>query len=1182
MRLARLHLARYGHLTDAELTFPADAGLHVVLGANEAGKSTALSAVADALFGFPHRSRHAFLHDLADLRIDFDVLDADGRVHGFARHKRRKDDLTDATGRPLPAAALGALLHTHTRSGFEEMFGLDSERLRRGGASILEGGGDVGRALFSAASGLTGAQAALDRLDAEADALFTKRRASGKPFYVAIDAHKNWSAERDRRAIPSRDYEQAIGELEDLRKAIGIDDQHKRTHEAERSRLERIRRTLPALRARSEAVAGLAAIGAAPDLPADAAEQVRAARGKRDTAERDLAELGQRQQALAAALAADPPNAAVLGAADTIDALAKALPRTEAAAIDRPAQAAVAAERARWIESLAARLGLAAGEPADAIIARAPSDAARGRLRRLVREHAALIATLRQGEAQEEAWRLAAEQAVRDAAAMAEVPDASALLAAVQEAREAGRIDEEIARAADDLAALRAKAARALTELAPRWPGDVAALRDTAFPARGAIRAHAKALDDATRALDEAAAGREAEARAVADAGDRLLAASAAGPLPTEQAIQAVRSRRNAVWQLIRRSGLDGGAAPTAEELDGTPATTLPDTLEQLIREADTLADRRGAEAERLALHRRALEDRAQFAAALARADDRLAAAQAAHNAAAAAWRATWAATGLDPADPAAMTEWLKARDAALDAADAVAARARDAARLAETRTHAGAALLAAAPDLAAIDARLAPLLRAAEERLRATQAAAAARVAAGVKAADTLAAHADAARALAKARDGLERWRSDWAEALAATSLMPATDPQDADSALGAWDEANDAAKAMRAARDRVTEMSAYLDGFAAEVAKIAAAAAPDLADATPLDAARALVKRLETARARLREHAQDGERLVQIDAESERRRSERAGAQAVLAGLLAAAGVDDDAALDTAVEQAARHRALTAALAASVGRLMEDGDGLPVDALAHEADGADPDAVAAEVGRIKDQLGQIDTRNSDRRQREGTLLGQIEAMQAGRDAAEAAERAMDAAAEAAEIAARYARLHVARTLLRAALSRFRAEQQDPLLRRAGALFARLTIGRHVRLETQEANDGAQRLVAVTADGRRCPADALSEGTRDQLYLALRLAALEDVAAASGSLPFLADDLLATFDDDRARAAIGVLSDMSATCQVILFTHHRHVAALVPRGAGQVQVLAPEVPQFMVGQTRERVSTVL
>jgi uncharacterized protein YhaN len=92
-----------------------------------------------------------------------------------------------------------------------------------------------------------------------------------------------------------------------------------------------------------------------------------------------------------------------------------------------------------------------------------------------------------------------------------------------------------------------------------------------------------------------------------------------------------------------------------------------------------------------------------------------------------------------------------------------------------------------------------------------------------------------------------------------------------------------------------------------------------------------------------------------------------------------------------------------------------------------------------------------------------------------------------------------------------------------------------------------------------------------LSEGTRDQLYLALRLAAVEAHAAVAPSLPFIGDDILQTFDDDRALAAMRVLGEISQRVQVILLTHHRHVldlAARLPADTVHICRLGATAPQ--------------
>ncbi|MCA1792266.1 MAG: hypothetical protein LC660_00005, partial [Desulfobacteraceae bacterium] len=85
--------------------------------------------------------------------------------------------------------------------------------------------------------------------------------------------------------------------------------------------------------------------------------------------------------------------------------------------------------------------------------------------------------------------------------------------------------------------------------------------------------------------------------------------------------------------------------------------------------------------------------------------------------------------------------------------------------------------------------------------------------------------------------------------------------------------------------------------------------------------------------------------------------------------------------------------------------------------------------------------------------------------------------------------------------------------------------------------------------------DNLRLTVDKMSAGTRDQLFLALRLATLEwgleksgDMAQKAESMPFIVDDILINFDDDRARATLAVLAHLSRKTQVILFTHHRQI----------------------------------
>jgi uncharacterized protein YhaN len=69
-----------------------------------------------------------------------------------------------------------------------------------------------------------------------------------------------------------------------------------------------------------------------------------------------------------------------------------------------------------------------------------------------------------------------------------------------------------------------------------------------------------------------------------------------------------------------------------------------------------------------------------------------------------------------------------------------------------------------------------------------------------------------------------------------------------------------------------------------------------------------------------------------------------------------------------------------------------------------------------------------------------------------------------------------------------------------------------------------------------------------MSSGTRDQLYLALRLASLEKFMEGSEPMPFIVDDILVDFDDERSESALIALSQIAKKTQVIMFTHHSRV----------------------------------
>ena len=111
--------------------------------------------------------------------------------------------------------------------------------------------------------------------------------------------------------------------------------------------------------------------------------------------------------------------------------------------------------------------------------------------------------------------------------------------------------------------------------------------------------------------------------------------------------------------------------------------------------------------------------------------------------------------------------------------------------------------------------------------------------------------------------------------------------------------------------------------------------------------------------------------------------------------------------------------------------------------------------------------------------------------------------------------------------------------------------MFTQLTLGAYLRLRDEVDDAGKPILKGVRPSHAEVAVEQMSEGTRAQLYLALRLATLEQQMQTSEPLPFIVDDILIGFDDHRTRVGLEVLAEVAQQTQVLLFTHHRRVVDL-------------------------------
>ena len=153
MKFERLELSAFGHFKGQALDFSVpSAGLHLIYGNNEAGKSTALRAIRGLLFGVPVQSQDTFVHTGKDIRVGAVLVNAEQRLE-VVRRKGRKHTLLNAQGEALDDDALRPWLGGVDETLFNAMFGLDHTGLRAGAESLLALGGKPGATLYGASLG---------------------------------------------------------------------------------------------------------------------------------------------------------------------------------------------------------------------------------------------------------------------------------------------------------------------------------------------------------------------------------------------------------------------------------------------------------------------------------------------------------------------------------------------------------------------------------------------------------------------------------------------------------------------------------------------------------------------------------------------------------------------------------------------------------------------------------------------------------------------------------------------------------------------------------------------------------------------------------------------------------------------------------------------------------------------
>lgn len=1151
MKLHELHLHAYGPFTDQRLDLSAGhEGLHLIFGHNEAGKSSALRALKALLYGVPERTQDTFIHPNAALRIGARLRGRDGQELHCYRRKGRKDTLLDSDARPIPEARLTQLLNGIDERLFERLFGIDHQTLVSGGEALLAERGREAEALFGSALGSTQIHTLLNGLDSEAAALFAPR--AHKPAFNASLGHlAELQRQLREQTLSARQWDDARKALGEIKQALADIDRELSEATARRQTLERLRRTLPSLARRAQLRERLAELAGVVLLHEDFCTHRDEADAKRRLAREQLRIARARAVALSEKASAETLSQDLLAQAEVIDLLREQLGSYRKAARDRPALLATAEEQSRLaaqrLATIRPGLALSEVEPLRTVLGRHRRAAELGGHRE------ALDMAVRTARTRLTQTELALTDATKTVATLANSPPLEGLERAVKAARRVGDLDGAIGEAEDQLQRHTDTCARELDALA-LWSETLATLRHAPLPGTETIRRFAadfQTLDDEHR---QHVATRDQIDHERQRTAESLRILQLTGATPCEADLLQARAHREAGWQLIRRTwqtGLD----VTAEAKTYSAEADLPDAFEQAVETADALADRLRREAQRVheqAAAQAMLEAQTQSLATLEATLEALAEKQRTLEA---SWQTQWHACAIRPLPPREMTDWLAQATRLREKAEMgdTLQKQLDVLRLTRT-THAQAlvrqltALSQDAPQITE-HAPLAALLDHAEARLHSLQQTHTERQTLIQRIGELDEARRALELEVETAQTAHQVWQNDWAALTHELGLPAQASPGDVSDYLEAIDAIFKLLDEARGLQRRISGIDADARDFEQAVADLSARLAPDLQAVSSSEAVLHLHRRLIEQREAQSRFIELREQAEQAQLEIRQAEAELQAAEETLAELCRQAGCQHPDALSVALEQSDERRRLTDELHKLESALLDSGDGLTIAALETEA-------ATVERERIVEELSALNTRiESGLRPRHRTLLEQqinaerdFTAM-AGDDAASTlAEETEQTLASLRAHAEQYVRTRLAARVLRDTIEQFRRQHRDPILMRTSSYFAKLTCGGFAAVESDFDETDQSVLVGVRENGEHVRVEAMSTGTRDQLYLALRLATLEHYLDSAHPLPFVVDDILIQFDDMRARATLDALADFSAKTQVILFTHHASV----------------------------------
>ncbi len=1160
MNIARLDLLAFGPFDNRVLTFgQPHPGLHLVYGPNEAGKSTCLRAIRYWLFGIPNRCADDFLHGTSKLQLGGKLINSSGEALEFIRRKGRKDTLrTVADAAVLPETALRPFLQGVDVTTFQQRFHLDHEELVKGGQA-LGSSSEVTEVLFAAGAGIADIRAIQTELQTQWRGLFLPT-GNNPTLNVLIKQHQDLRARQREVGLAAADWTAMEQQLQTAQQTRANLEEQLRTARGQRLQWERLQRAIPLVeRLRGQQMV-VSQLQDTPSLPAEFRERRIEAVTALSTTQRAAAEAETRVKQLREKVDSTLLPVELLELKPAIESLFSRLGEMQKSETDRRR---LQGERRGLEEQIVElRQQLAEfGQPSDWDHWQLTSRQ-RQQLQTLANQYVAWVDRQQQVDDARRETARAWEKVQRELSqleARESIPEPTEIRRLLRPMVASSGVEKAWSEL-EQQRILAEQQLASLIETLPLFQGSIEQWIGLPVPLPETVEERGQDLARRERERDAA----QQQWQQQVDQAQRLerdhASFVATQQVPTEAELLQLREQRDQTLRDAWESRSEAAGESTFQ------------AGWQLLQAADQLVDRLRREADRVAQFARLAIDLQQAQVGVTRCQSELMTKESQLEQWQDAWRALWRPCGVEPLSPREMLSWLRRHQEVLRLATEVRRLHVESAALEpqvrEARYKVEQFLLACDAAAARDSESLQDLLQRCEMELD--------RIDRVWQDAGKLEQKRDQLRAeqerqleqVEQLRETQTQWNSQWATVLQEAQLRADVMPIDLPNLWEAYDQWRQLQKSAVERQRRIDGMQRDEDVFRQDVDRLRGLEAR-LAELPADEVVRVLFEHAthaEQVRTRLEQWQQQWE-TAQAQWQGHQRDSQHW--QAELADLCRLAGCGDPADLSRVEDQGLKRAEAERETVNLQMQLAQLADAVTMEDLMREVADCHADEVAWQLEQSKGQIETLEQQLAEQAESIGRLKRELEQLDGNAVAAQLEEDVRQVAAAIEQHARQYVRLRLATGILDRVMEQYRQANQGGVLGRASELFANLTLESFAGMQVEMEGDGSFHLMGVRPDGvTTVPTSGLSEGTRDQMYLAVRVALLESYLEQNPPLPLLVDDLLITFDDQRSAVALQVLSRLAQRTQVIFFTHHQRMVELaqqaLPSGTFSIQTLGP------------------